>query len=249
MLCKTAGEKWRTNIYPTTKFMMKTILVTGANGNLGTTVVRQLHGQGHRICATVGRGDLPEDFTKMTVDARSVNLTDETASLQYIEEILRLQPDLSAAVLLVGGFAMGNIAETNGEAIDRQIALNFKTAYFIVRPLMDFFENRGGGQFILIGARPALSPQAGQNLVAYAFSKSLVFQLAEIINAAGKGKRITATVLVPSTIDTQPNRQALPNADFSKWIKAEDIAETIAFVLSEAGATLRETVLKVYNES
>ncbi len=229
--------------------MIKTILVTGANGNLGTAVVQHLHSQGHRICATVGSGGLPPDFTKMTLDARSVNLTDEAASEQYIEEITRQYPDLSAAVLLVGGFDMGNIAATGGEAIDRQITLNFKTVYFIVRPLMEFFEKRGGGQFILIGARPALSPQAGQNLVAYALSKSLVFQLAEIINASGKNKGITAAVLVPSTIDTQANRRAMPDADFSKWVKAEDIARTIAFVLTDAGATLREAVLKVYNES
>jgi NAD(P)-dependent dehydrogenase (short-subunit alcohol dehydrogenase family) len=76
-----------------------------------------------------------------------------------------------------------------------------------------------------------------------------VFQLADIINAAGKGKRITATVLVPSTIDTPQNRQAMPDSDFSKWVKAGDIAESIAFLLSDAGSTLRETVLKVYNES
>lgn len=228
---------------------MQTILITGANGNLGTEVVKNLHGKGHGICATVGGGDLPAGFSEMTLDARSVNLTDEAASKQYIEEITQQHPDLSAAVLLVGSFAMGDIASTDGAAIDKQIALNFKTAYFIVRPMLAHFEKRGGGQFILVGARPALDANAGQGLVAYSLGKSLVFQLAEIINAAGKGKHITATVLVPSTIDTAQNRSAMPDADFSKWIKAGDIAESIAFLLTEAGSTLRETVLKVYNES
>lgn len=229
--------------------MKKTILITGANGNLGSAVVDHLHSLGHRICATIGRSDRPENFSEKTVDARSINLTDETATQQYIEEITRRQPDLSAAVLLVGGFATGSLADTAGDAIDKQIALNFKTAYFIVRPLMDFFEKKGGGQIVLVGARPALSPEAGKDLVAYALSKSLVFRLAEIVNAAGKGKRITATVIVPSIIDTQPNREAMPDADFSKWVKTEDIAKTIGFVLTDAGATLRESVLKVYNES
>jgi NAD(P)-dependent dehydrogenase (short-subunit alcohol dehydrogenase family) len=229
--------------------MMKTILVTGANGNLGAAVVDHLHSMGHQICATTGRGGLPEDFTKKTVDARSVNLTDEAASQQYIEEITRRHPGLSAAVLLVGGFAMGSIAETGGDAIDKQIALNFKTAYFIVRPLMEFFEKKGGGQIILVGARPALSPEAGKDLVAYALAKSLIFRLAELVNAAGKGKGITATVIVPSLIDTPPNRQAMPDADFSKWVKSEDIAGTIGFILSDTGMKLREPVLKVYNES
>ncbi len=228
---------------------MKSILITGANGNLGTAVVKKLHEKGHAICATVGRGELPEGFAEMTKDARNVNLTDEAATQQYVEEITRQYPEISAAVLLVGGFAMGGIAETDGAAIDKQIALNFKTAYFVVRPLMAHFEKNGGGQIILVGARPALDAAAGMGMVAYSLGKSLVFQLAEIINAAGKGKHITATVLVPSVIDTPANRIASSGADFTKWIKAEDIADTISFVLSDAGTTLRESVLKVYNEA
>jgi NAD(P)-dependent dehydrogenase (short-subunit alcohol dehydrogenase family) len=228
---------------------MKTILVTGANGNLGVSVVHHLHDLGCNVLATVGSGALPDDFQKMTTDLRNVNLTDEAASRLYVEEITHQHPDLAAAVLLVGGFAMGGILETTGETIDRQIALNFKTAYFIVRPLMEHFEKQGGGQFILVGARPAISPEAGKSMVAYALGKSLIFQLAEIVNAAGKGKGITATVLVPSTIDTPANRQAMPNADFSKWVKTEDISRTISFLLTPAGSTLREGVLKVYHES
>ncbi len=228
---------------------MQTILITGANGNLGTEVVKNLHGKGYGICATVGDGELPSGFTQMTKDVRKVNLTDEASSRDYIEAITQQHPELSAAVLLVGGFAMGNIAQTDSAAIDKQITLNFKTAYFIARPMLEHFEKRGGGQFILVGARPALDAGTAQGLVAYSLGKSLVFQLADIINAAGKGKRITATVLVPSTIDTPQNRQAMPDSDFSKWVKAGDIAESIAFLLSDAGSTLRETVLKVYNES
>jgi NAD(P)-dependent dehydrogenase (short-subunit alcohol dehydrogenase family) len=178
-----------------------------------------------------------------------VNLTDEAETQQYVEEITQQYPGICAAVLLVGGYASGNISDTDAAAIDKQIALNFKTAYFVVRPLLAHFEKTGGGQFILVGARPALDAQAGKNNVAYSLGKSLVFHLAELINAAGKGKHITATVLVPSTIDTPLNRSSMPDADFSKWIKASDIAENIAFVLSDAGKTLRETVLNVYNEA
>ncbi|MEZ4961688.1 MAG: SDR family NAD(P)-dependent oxidoreductase [Saprospiraceae bacterium] len=227
---------------------MKTILITGANGNLGTEVVKTLHTNGYEICATVGPGSLPDDFAQMTKDARNVNLTDEAETQQYVEALTRQNPGLCAAVLLVGGFAMGTIKDSDAATIDKQIALNFKTAYFVVRPLMEHFEKIGGGQFILVGARPALDAADGMTKVAYSIGKSLVFHLAELINAAGKGKRITATVLVPSIIDTPPNRNAMPDADFSQWIKASDIAETIAFVLSDAGRTLRESVLKVYNE-
>ncbi|MBI1224436.1 MAG: SDR family NAD(P)-dependent oxidoreductase [Bacteroidetes bacterium] len=228
---------------------MKTVLITGANGNLGTEVVKKLYDIGYGVCAAVGPGPLPDNFDEMTKESLVVNLMDEAETHQYVQEITGQHPGICAAVLLVGGYAAGGIKDTDSAAIDKQIALNFKTAYFVVRPLLEHFEKMGGGQFILVGARPALDAHAGKNNVAYSLGKSLVFHLAELINAAGKGKHITATVIVPSTIDTPPNRHAMPDADFSKWIKASDIAENIAFLLTDAGKTLRETVLKVYNEA
>lgn len=228
---------------------MKTVLITGASGNLGSAVVTTLHTKGFGICATVGSGGIPDGYDRLTLDTRQVNLTDEGAVSRYAQEMIQQHPELNAAVLLVGGFASGSIQETDSAALDKQIALNFKTAYFIVKSLLDHFVQRGGGQFILIGSRPALQADAGKNMVGYALSKSLVHYLAELINAFGKGKNISATVIVPSTIDTEANRKAMPKADFSKWVKAEDIAETIAYILSDAGASLRETMLKLYNEA
>jgi NAD(P)-dependent dehydrogenase (short-subunit alcohol dehydrogenase family) len=225
------------------------ILITGASGNLGSEVVKKLYESGYGICATVGSGEVPQEMAAMLLDARQVDLTDEAATQSYVEEITRHHPELRAAVLLVGGFGMGSIAETTGAMLDKQINLNFKTAFFVAKPLLKHFEQRGGGQIILVGSRPAILPKAGKDMVAYALSKSLLFRLAEFINEAGKGKHITASVIVPSTIDTQANRQNMPDTDFSKWIKAGDIADTIAFLLSDAGSILRETVLKVYNES
>ncbi len=229
--------------------MNKTVLITGANGMLGTEVVKNLHSKGYSICAAVGSGELPESFTKMTIHTKRANLTDEASAQQYVEEITRLHPGLNAAALLVGGFAVGGIADTDAAMLDKQIALNFKTAYFVARPLLAHFEQNGGGRFVFIGSRPALKANEGKGLVAYALAKSMVFHLAEIINETGKGKGISATVLVPSTIDTEANRKAMPQADFSKWVKSEDIAETIAFVLSDTGQALRETILKIYNEA
>jgi NAD(P)-dependent dehydrogenase (short-subunit alcohol dehydrogenase family) len=139
--------------------------------------------------------------------------------------------------------------DTSSNDIDQQIALNFKTSYHIVRPLLDYFEKNGGGQFILTGARPALLPAAAKGMVAYSLAKSLVFHLAEIINASGKGKGISATVIVPSTIDTPANRKAMPNADVGKWVKPSDIAASIDYVLSSPGRALRDSVLKLYNEA
>jgi short-subunit dehydrogenase len=102
---------------------------------------------------------------------------------------------------------------------------------------------------VFIGARPALDNNAAVYMPGYALSKSLLFKLSEILNAAGKEKNIVSTVVVPSIIDTPVNRTAMPNENFSKWVSPESLANIIYMACSEAGKDLREPVMKVYGES
>jgi NAD(P)-dependent dehydrogenase (short-subunit alcohol dehydrogenase family) len=85
--------------------------------------------------------------------------------------------------------------------------------------------------------------------VAYGLSKSLIFRLAELLNAEAKSADIVTSVIVPSTIDTPENRAAMPDADFSTWVQPTMIAETIAYYASENARHLREPVIKVYNKA
>ncbi|MCB0608693.1 MAG: SDR family NAD(P)-dependent oxidoreductase [Lewinellaceae bacterium] len=220
------------------------VLITGASGNLGTAVVEKLMKAGFGILAVARDAEGLQGAVVAPVD-----LTDEKAVQEYVAAITSGGHRIGAAVLLVGGFAMGALAETDGAAIQKMIRLNFETAYHVVRALTPHFEQNGGGQFILIGSRPAFTPADGQHMVAYALSKSLVFRLSEIINETGKGKGISSAVVVPGTIDTPVNRKSMPDADFSAWVQPEIIADAIAFMLSPAGRQTRETVLKVYNQS
>ena len=77
----------------------------------------------------------------------------------------------------------------------------------------------------------------------------LIFRLAELMNIEAKGKNVVTTVIVPSTIDTPQNRKSMPDADFTKWVKAEEIAELVHYHSSENAWVLRETVLKIYGDS
>ncbi|HQU58221.1 MAG TPA: SDR family NAD(P)-dependent oxidoreductase [Saprospiraceae bacterium] len=228
--------------------MKKSILLTGASGNLGRIVLTHLSEAGYHMLATASSQQGADALQSEKVDAVMLDLSDEAAVQVYVEEV-SAKRDIAAAVLLAGGFMPGKLAETGSAALHRMFAINFETAFYPVRELLPVFEKRGGGQFILIGTRPALEPKEGKNLAAYAFSKGLVFQLAEMINAYGQGKGIDATVIVPSTIDTPANRQAMPDADPSKWVSPEAIADTIEFVLSDSGRQMRKSVLKLYHES
>jgi NAD(P)-dependent dehydrogenase (short-subunit alcohol dehydrogenase family) len=110
-------------------------------------------------------------------------------------------------------------------------------------------KENGSGRIVFIGSRPALEAKAGKELIAYGLSKSLLFKLAEYINAEAKGKNVTATVVVPSTIDTPLNRKNMPDANPDKWVKPEALANILEFIVSDKSSPLRETVLKVYNNS
>ena len=228
--------------------MKPSVIVTGANGNLGKSVVQKLNDSGYHIIAGVGSSGA--DFKGIDAEAIPVDLTEAAASQKFVQQATSGKSPVKAAVLLVGGFAMGNIEQTDVAAIRKMVSLNFETAYNIVQPLFSYFAmQKDGGQIILIGARPALNADAGKDMVAYALSKSLVFKLSEIINEAGKGKNITSTVIVPSTIDTPANRQSMPDADFTKWVSPGAIADTVVFLLSDSGRQMREGVVKMYNNS
>ena len=227
----------------------KRIIVTGASGNLGKAVTRVLHKFGHEILAVTGSKQLPSDCHAYVKDEQPIDLRDEIKSAAYVEQVSTQFGAIDAAVLLVGGYAGGKLPDTTRKSIDEQIALNFSTAYNMVHPLLGHFADSGGGQFFLISSRPAIDAKAGAENVAYSLSKGMVLHLGELINTFGKNKHIRASVIVPSTIDTPENRQAMPGSDFAKWVKAEDIGEAIAFLLTEPAKAIRESVLKIYNEA
>jgi NAD(P)-dependent dehydrogenase (short-subunit alcohol dehydrogenase family) len=226
--------------------MAKTIFISGASGNLGKATVEKFLAEGHQVIATVSPGK-GLGFMANRLQTVEVDLANEKSVDATIQSVITKNKKIDAAVLLVGGFAMGGIKETDGAAIQKMINLNFETAYFCVRPLFIQMQMQGGGRIVLVGARPALKAADGKNMLAYALSKSLLFKLAEFLNAEGKLQNIVTSVVVPSTIDTPVNRNAMPDADFSAWVKPEVIAEVISFAINTPD--LREPVFKVYGNS
>ena len=225
--------------------MPSTIIITGANGNLGTAVVKHFLDCGFRVIAIDAKDDhLQFASQNSEFQFHAVNLADETAVDALLEGILKNET-IAAGFLLAGGFAMGGIKDTPASEMRKMIDLNFFTTYSIARQLYGSMQSSGTGRLVFVGARPAFDPVAAKNMSAYAISKSMIFRLAEIINAASKDKDITASVIVPSTIDTPANRSSMPDADFSKWVTPAQIAELLMMIVSKTGAPLKETVLKL----
>lgn len=229
---------------------MKTVLITGANGNLGSAVTQEFLGKGYQVIATVMAENMIADLgTHEHLDIRVVNLGDASETNKLVLSVIDKYKTIDGALMLVGGFAVGTISATSVNDIDKQIELNFKTAYHVTQPLLQCMMANGNGRLVYIGARPALEASQGKNLVAYGLSKSLLFKLAEYINEEAKGKNVTATVVAPSTLDTPLNRKSMPDTDPAIWVKPSALAEILEFIVSDKNLPIRESVIKVYNNA
>jgi NAD(P)-dependent dehydrogenase (short-subunit alcohol dehydrogenase family) len=227
---------------------MKTAIVTGASGNLGQAVCRKFLAEGYFVSGTIVPNDpVKIDFNDKNFETAVVDLMQEEAAQQYVNTLAGSHPSIDAAILTVGGFAMGKIAETPAAAIYKQYRLNFETAYHVARPVFAQMLKQGKGRIFLVGSRPGSDMHSSKGMVAYGMAKSLIFRLAELMNDEARGTDVVTTVVVPSTIDTPQNRSSMPDADFTKWVKPESIAEAIFFYCTEQADILREPILKVYN--
>jgi NAD(P)-dependent dehydrogenase (short-subunit alcohol dehydrogenase family) len=230
--------------------MERTVLITGASGNLGKAAVERFLRDGYQIIATVSPGKLLGYDVNGNVSVVEVDLTNQWIVDQFVENSIKKHSTINAALLLVGAFASGTINNTNEDALDKMISVNFKTAYFAARKIFSHMITQpNGGRIVLVGSKPAINPSAGKNSLAYAISKNMLFQLAEILNAESVNKNVSTHVIVPSIIDTPANRSAMPQANPSDLVKPEEVAEAMAYLCSDKGMCLRETVLKIYGNS
>jgi NAD(P)-dependent dehydrogenase (short-subunit alcohol dehydrogenase family) len=230
--------------------MTKVAIVTGSSGNLGQEVVRKFIAEGYKVVGTVIPNDpVPMDFPADRFEKVVVDLMNEDSSAAFIQSVIRKYNSIDTAVLTVGGFAMGKVTDTKAADIFRQYKLNFETAYHVARPVFVQMLTQTSGRIFLIGSKPGMDARNGKGMVAYGLAKSLIFRLAELMNDEAKGHNVVTSVMVPSTIDTPQNRKSMPDANFSNWVKAEEIADTIYYYCSDAARSLREPVIKVYGNS
>lgn len=227
--------------------MQKTAIVTGAYGNLGKAVVQKFIAEGYRVAGTIiPGGQAPEGFPDKGFTGSVVDLSIEADAEKWIQEVAAQSGAIDAAVLTVGGFAMGTIAETDSAAIRKQYTLNFETTYHVARPVFLQMMKQKTGRIFLVGAKPGLDASFSNGMVAYGLAKTLVVRLAALMNQEARGLDVVTTVVVPGTIDTPQNREAMPTANFSDWVKPEAIAGMIYFQCTSAAASAREPVLKLY---
>lgn len=229
---------------------MKTAIVTGSTGNMGKAVVKKLLAEGFKVIGTIDPNEKAKKAVKNThFEQIEVDLKNEAASLKFVAEVLAKYQHIDAAVLTVGGFAMGKLKDTSTSDIAKQYQLNFETAYNIAKPVFAQMIAQKSGRIFMVGSRPGLNVAIGKGMVGYSLAKSLLFRLAEIMNEEAKGTNVVTSVIVPSSIDTAPNRKSMPDANFDAWVKPAAIADVIHFYCTKAAAAIREPIIKIYNNA
>ena len=221
----------------------RTFAVTGASGNLGAAVVELLEERGANV-VLLDRGSKPGREGERLMAFDGLDLGDTADVGRALDEAAARFGQITGIVTTVGGFDMGGTAEEDGWGVwDAMMTANLETAVAAIQAAVPRLP-APGGRIVTVGARPGVTGVKG--IAAYAASKAAVLRLTESLSEELKGKGITVNSVLPSTIDTPQNRQAMPSADHAKWVPPRDIAEVIAFLLSDAARSVTGALIPVY---
>ncbi|MBE2201909.1 MAG: SDR family oxidoreductase [Anaerolinea sp.] len=235
-------------------FTDKVVVITGASGNLGGALVHAFGQAGARLALLDRHAEaLAQQFPELAgkpdrLLIRAADLTQvddvETAVTEIADHFGRI--DVLAHT--VGGFRAGTpLHETPLATLDFMLNLNARTVFITNQAVIPHMLRQGSGKIINLAARAGLQGQP--NLAAYSASKAAVIRLTESAAAELKQSGINVNCVLPGTIDTPQNREAVPDADFSRWVKPESLADVILFLASDAARDIHGAAVPVYGRS
>jgi NAD(P)-dependent dehydrogenase (short-subunit alcohol dehydrogenase family) len=218
--------------------MARTALITGATGGLGGAVVDRFAREGWSVLGVDKRdADDREGVRFVTAD-----LFDPE---QVGHAVAQAGPDLQAVVNLVGGFAQGGrVHETPIDEFEEQFRLNLRPTYLVTAAAIP---RMGSGTVVCVGTRAALRPFPGA--AGYVASKAALLALVRALDAEYRDDGIRINAVLPSVIDTAANRSAMPDAEHERWVGADEIAEVIHFLSSDASSPISGAEVPVYGRA
>lgn len=229
----------------------KVAIVTGAAGALGSSVARRFAEAGARLALVDIKPDRLLDCCGPLRDEYGAKLfgnTDVTAK-QSVQRLAGLVLDefgrIDVLVNIAGGWRGGTpVYETEPETFDFLMNLNAKSVLLMAGAVAPHMIEQGSGKIVSISASAGLKAQAGNS--AYAASKAAVIRITEALSAELKSHNINVNCVLPSTIDTEANREMMPKADFDKWVAPEALADVLLFLASDASRAIHGAAIPVY---
>ncbi len=238
----------------TATFSDQVALVAGGTGGLGRAVSLEFLAAGAKVVVTYRN---PDEFCSLQkaagpsasmLEGHAVDVTDEDAVSQLVAQILSKHGRLNAMVNTVGAYA-GSVKlwELDTKVFDRMLSLNLRTGYALSRAAVPHMLKQKHGAIVNVAAKAAFDHAAGAS--AYAASKAAALAMLDCLAADVKGTGVRVNSILPSIIDTEANRKAMPDADYATWPKPEDIARVILFLCSDDGKVIHGAAIPVYGDS
>jgi NAD(P)-dependent dehydrogenase (short-subunit alcohol dehydrogenase family) len=222
------------------------VVVSGGTGGLGSAVTAALLEAGWQVVVPyVEERELErvEEHPRLTLVA--ADLFDPEAADAVVA---RAGGRLGALVNLVGGFASGGrVHETPVEEFERQFRLNLRPAYLLCHAALPRMLESGAGSIVCVSTRAALRPFSGA--AGYISSKAAVLAFVDALAAEYTNDGVRVNAILPSVIDTPGNRASQPDADHSRWVKPEQIADVIRFLCSEESVAISGAHIPVYGRA
>ena len=231
-------------------FKDQVVVVTGAAGNLGNAVAKSFLQQNGTVCGIDHRKGRMEDLENFPTEQgkfypfEEVDVTDDADVDALVDKIHGQVGTIDVLVNTVGGFSMGEkVHELSDKMWQRMMDLNVHSFLSTSSAIVPDMIEKNRGKVISIGSKAALNGSA--NTGAYAAAKGALLRLTESMAEELKKNSIQVNCVLPGTIDTPENRQAMPNSDFSEWVTLEQVAKVILFLSSSASDGITGTAIPV----
>lgn len=220
----------------------QTVMITGAAGHLGRAVAAAFQARGARlVLLDRDAGALRNAFGHL---AGAALLAADLLDREALADTVRGAGRIDALCHLAGGFRMGEPVHATAPATwDFLMDLNARSLLNVAAAVVPQLVEQGGGKVVTVGAGAAR--QGGANMGAYAASKSALIRLTESMSAELRDQGINVNCVLPSIIDTPDNRAGMPDADFSRWVAPEALAEVIVFLASDAARAVHGAAIPV----
>jgi NAD(P)-dependent dehydrogenase (short-subunit alcohol dehydrogenase family) len=235
-------------------FAGKSILVSGGTGGLGNAVSLGFLDQGAVLTVTYRKSDEFEALKSAAGSRASwltgyeVDVTDEAAVGQMVDAVIKKNRSIHALVNCVGAYAGGiPLWETGPKVFDQMLALNLRAGFVLARAVVPIMLKQKSGSIVNVASQAAVNHAAGA--AAYAASKAGAVAMIDSLAADLNGTGVRANSVLPSIIDTEANRRAMPNADFTKWPEPGDIARVILFLCTDEAKLIHGAAIPVYGNT
>jgi len=228
----------------------RVVIVTGGSGALGQAITRRFLAGGHVVCVPwiVER---ERERLAASVDAATTSrlllercdVGDDAAMERLVAGVVKTHGSVDVLVSAVGGFALGELVQTDRKTWDAMLAINLTTQYVAARAVLPQMLQKGSGRIVSVASRAVVPPTGG--FIAYTVAKAAVIAFVQALAAETRGRGVTVNAVLPSTMDTPANRAAMPDADPKTWVPVDAVADAIAYLAAESAAHVTGTLLAI----